>query len=296
MKPFIKSKMLVLILFLTTKIDGAAEISTEAWFNGKSFSLPNHTLERTKFFPGDLGEKTGCCGNVVWAATLESPLIQKLILPLTGVLQGKFVGPIDVNVIIEKESNEPVFLEFSPRFGYDAIFALMELFPMGSFGEFLYTVAVGLPYIGQINQTFAGDVRLHIPPYPAKGSHEGADESVGVPIFGVKQSYNPHVHLTEVMLNEKDEPITSGPHGFVLSCTALGESPSLAEQAAYKQVEKIHIPNMRYRNDLDKIIQETYDNVEATGWLDQKIGSPLGLEGTSWKRPKITWNHQVRRF
>ena len=179
--------------------------------------MPNHTLERTKFFPGDLGEKTGCCGNVVWAATLESPLIQKLILPLTGVLQGKFVGPIDVNVIIEKESNEPVFLEFSPRFGYDAIFALMELFPMGSFGEFLYTVAVGLPYIGQNKSNFCWRRTSYtFLLIQSKGSHEGADEAVGVPIFGVKQSYNPHVHLTEVMLNEKDEPITSGPHGFVL--------------------------------------------------------------------------------
>ena len=123
---------------------------------------------------------------------------------------------------------------------------------MGDFAEFLYTVATGHQWTRSLNPEFSGDVRVHIPSYPSKGSKEGSTEAVGVPIFGVKQSYNPHIHLTEVMLNEKNEPITSGPHGFVLSCTALGESPSLAEQAAYKQVEKIHIPNMRYRNDLDK--------------------------------------------
>jgi phosphoribosylamine-glycine ligase len=282
---------------LTTKVEGV-EISTEAWFNGKIFSLPNHTIERTKFFPSDLGEKTGCCGNVVWSVDMQSPLVVKLLLSLAPVLVDKFVGPLDVNVIIEKESNEPVFLEFSPRFGYDAIFALMELFPMGSFGEFLYTIASQLPWTKPISEQFAGDVRVHIPPYPAKGSREGADEAVGVPIFGVKPlQYNPHIHLVEIMLNEKDEPVTSGPHGFVLSCTALGQSPQLAEKAAYKLIEHIQIPNMRYRNDLDKIIQETYDNVEATGWLNVGTKSPMGLESTQWKRPtKMSWNHQARRF
>ena len=267
---------------LTNKIDGC-EISTEAWFNGTSFVLPNHTIERTKFFPGDLGEKTGCCGNVVWAVALESPLAQKLILPLVEVLAGRFVGPLDVNVIIEEKSNEPVFLEFSPRFGYDAIFALMELFD-SSFGEFLYQVAIGAPLDSKVYQGFAGDVRIHIPPYPAKSSKEGSEECVGVPIFGLGKatSYNPHHHLTEVMLDEYGDAVTSGPHGFVMSCSARGQNPKQAQEAAYKQVDNIQIPNMRYRNDLASVVQKIYDDVEATGWLGKANAPVLGIQ--SWQK------------
>lgn len=272
---------------LTNKIDGC-EISTEAWFNGVSFVLPNHTIERTKFFPGDLGEKTGCCGNVVWSTSSESPLVQKLILPLAPVLAGKFVGPLDVNVIIEEKSNEPVFLEFSPRFGYDAIFALMELFD-SSFGEFLYQVAVGSPLSAKLFDGFSGDVRIHIPPYPAKSSKEGSEECVGVPIFGLGKAtaYNPHHHLTEIMLDENADPVTSGPHGFVMSCSARGNTPKAAEEAAYKEVEKLQIPNMRYRNDLASVVQKIYDDVEATGWLGGKQAPTLGIQTWQKKTSRI---------
>lgn len=254
---------------VTTKIEGE-EISTEAWFNGRDFSLPNHTLERNKFFNGDLGEKTGCSGNVVWAIERDAPLYQKLLEPLREELTGKFVGPIDVNVIIEKKTNEPVFLEFSPRFGYDAVFALMELFET-DFAEFLYQIATGQQWTGRVSGQFAGDVRLHIPPFPAKSSKESSEEAVGVPIFGIDPSkYNPHQHLVEVMLDRDDQPVSSGPHGYVLSVTAKGTTPQLAEEAAYKQVDKIRIPNMRYRTDLADKIQEVYDTIEGTGWLVAK--------------------------
>ena len=270
---------------VTKRIDGC-EISTEAWFNGNDFVLPNHTLERTKFFPGDLGEKVGCTGNVVWLAARESPLVQKLLLPLTSQLAGRFVGPLDVNVIIERSSNEPVFLEFSPRFGYDAVFALMELFD-SDFGEFLYQVASKQPAQYRINESlFAGDVRLCIPPYPAKGAKESSEECQDVPVFGIdKRAYNRHQHLVEVCLDYDNEVVTSGPHGFVLSVTGRGDTARTAQEAAYKQIDKIRIPNMRYRNDLVDAIGQEYSKVEDTGWLDQGTeAKPISLL-SSMSRP-----------
>lgn len=250
---------------ISQKIDGC-EISTEAWFNGHDFYLPNHTIEKNKLFPGDLGEKVGCCGNVVWAVNRDSPLVQKLLVPLIGDLAAaKFVGPLDVNVILEKGINEPVFLEYSPRFGYDAIFSLMELVP--EFGQFLYEVAQGQPASSITKDEFVGDVRLHIPPFPAKGSKDASEECVGVPIFGLKTTHDPHFHLVEVMLNANDELVTSGPHGYVMSVSGTGSTPRYAQEDAYKNLEAIHIPNMRYRNDLVDAIGEVYDKIESTGWL-----------------------------
>jgi phosphoribosylamine--glycine ligase len=252
---------------ITQRIEGC-EISTEGWFNGKDFSCFNHTIERTKFFPGDLGEKVGCCGNVVWATDRESPLCQKLLVPLISELAGKLVGPLDVNVIIEKSSNEPVFLEYSPRFGYDAIFALMELFE-SDFGEFLYQVAQGLSAMPKLSASFVGDVRLTVPPFPAKSSKDGGGECEGVPIFGLSKAFDPHVHTMEVMLDSDDQFVTSGPHGCVLSVSARGDTPRDAQQTAYDRLDKIHIPNMRYRNDLVEAIGNIYDDVSATGWLER---------------------------
>jgi phosphoribosylamine--glycine ligase len=264
---------------LTKKIDGV-EVSTEAWFNGMDFFLPNHTIERTKLFPGDLGEKTGCEGNVVWSAP-ESPLYHRLLAPLRAALDGKFVGPLDVNVIIDNE-NEPTFLEFSPRFGYDAIFSFMELFDT-DFGEFLYQIAVGQRWVGKVREEFAGDVRVHIPPFPSKGRSDSDSQAEGVPIFGYDaRKFNRHVHPAEVMLDKDNKTVTSGPHGFVLSATGLGDSPGDAERAAYSQVDKIHIPNMRYRNDLTDVIQGIYDDLQATGWLNTgKKVEPISL---GWPR------------
>src|SRR5579864_5277481 len=128
---------------ISAKVEGV-EISTEGWFNGREFYCFNHTIERTKFFPIDLGEKVGCTGNVVWASSLGGErLVRSCLQPAAEQLVGKFVGPFDVNCIIERETNEPTFLEYSPRFGYDAIFALMELFSNTDFGEFLYKIAKG---------------------------------------------------------------------------------------------------------------------------------------------------------
>lgn len=272
---------------ITKKIDGC-EISTEAWFNGHDFVLPNHTIERNKFFPGDLGEKVGCSGNVVWLTEREAPLIQRLLVPLIGQLAGKFVGPIDVNVIIEDKTNEPVFLEYSPRFGYDAVFALMELFE-SDFGEFLWSVARGQPWRGKMREGFAGDVRVCVPPFPAKGSADGtSDEAIGVPIFGLAKTYDPHVHLVEVMIDRDDQYVTSGPHGYVLSVTDRGESPREAEDAAYARLKAIHIPNMRYRNDLSDAIEEEYSRIEATGWLTAPTNAPKAVSlFAAMGRPRV---------
>jgi hypothetical protein len=83
-------------------------------------------------------------------------------------------------------------------------------------------------------------------------------------------------------LDENVEPVTSGPHGFVMSCSARGNTPKQAEEAAYKEVEKLQIPNMRYRNDLASVVQKIYGDVKATGWLGKANAPVLGIQ--SWQK------------
>lgn len=256
---------------LTPKITGV-EVSTEAWFNGHNFSLFNHTVERNRLFDRDRGEKTGCAGNVVWLSA-GSRLGRDLLLPLAPLLQGKYNGPVDVNAIIDEKTNEPVFLEFTPRFGYDAIFAFMELIE-SDMGGLLYSMATGHDWNGKLKEGFAGALRVHIPPFPE--GHEGnpaSNPSIGVPIFGFNpDKFNRHISPIEVKLDVDGDPVTSGPDGYVFVVSNTGDTPLQAMEAAYKQSDQIRIPCKRHRADLPESIQKVYDDLENTGWLESESG------------------------
>lgn len=248
---------------LTPTIEGI-EVSTEVWFTGTDFILANNTVEKNRVFPGDLGEKVGCMGNVVWVAPdLQScPLFSVLLKPLRDTLaDAHYRGAIDVNSIIEKESGEPVFLEFTPRFGYDAVYALALL--VGSdFGGLLADCAMGRRWAGRaITDRFAGAMSVSVPPYPS----DPDVSQYGAPIFGFDpEKVDPHVMPCEVMLLN-GQAVTSGPMGVPFVFTALGNTPEEAMEGCVP--EKVKIPLMRYRNDLPSAIQTTYDDLESTEWV-----------------------------
>lgn len=250
---------------LTDKIEGE-EISTEGWFNGKEFYLPNSTLERTRFFDGDHGEKTGCAGNVVWQG--DTPLYQRLFYKLGSILKGRYNGPIDINIIINKDSNEPVFLEFTPRFGYDAFFGLMEILRT-DIGKLFYETADGMDVEATIDSVFSGAVRVHVPPYPEPAAENDKKRPVGLPIF-IRDSYRKDIrefYPVEVMLKD-NHIVTSGPDGYIMVVVAKGASPRAAMEAAYDSVEKVRIPTARWRVDLATKLQEVYNAIRSTGWID----------------------------
>lgn len=257
---------------LTDKTEGE-EISTEGWFNGKEFYLPNHTLERTRFFDGDHGEKTGCAGNVVWQG--RTPLFDELFKNLVKVFGGKYAGPVDVNVIIEKKSNKPTFLEFTPRFGYDALFGLMELL-QSDLGELFYNCASGKEWKGAVGNDFSGAVRVHVPPYPEPTAEDDYNRPVGLPMFGFPLNDKVRNFYPVEVMRKEGSLFTSGPDGYIAVVAARGATPEQAMEGAYKLVDKIRIPTMRYRMDLGSKLQEVFDTIKATGWIG-KVAKPTNL-------------------
>jgi phosphoribosylamine---glycine ligase len=251
---------------ITEKIEGQ-EISTEGWFNGKDFYFPNHTLERTRFFDGDHGEKTGCAGNVVWLH--DGPLFHTLVEPMREILRGKYNGPLDINAIIDEETNEPIFLEYTPRFGYDAIFGLMQILD-SDLGELFFNIAKGLDWTGNIRSDFAGMVRLHIPPYPEPPSDKDKQRPVGLPIDGVKMQDKVGPFYPVEVFTEEDALITAGPDGYVMVVGGNGDTPEEAMNAAYRRADSVTIPCVRYRLDLADKLQEVYHLIKMTGWLGEK--------------------------
>jgi len=249
---------------LSSKVEGV-EVSTEAWFNGTDFVLANNTVERNRFFNHDLGEKTGCAGNVVWAYDDISscPLYGKLLAPLAAVFKGKYNGPVDVNAIIEKDSNEPIFLEFTPRLGYDAIYALAHSITSDLAGLFA-DIAMGRRWQGAFKaDRFFGALRLHVPPYP----EEEKGRAEGVPVFGfdpeiVMKSVSPD----EIRLDSSGCPEISGPNGCAFVLSADGGTPKEA-MLKCEPDKSLKVPMMRYRTDLPDLLQEIYDDLVATEWV-----------------------------
>jgi phosphoribosylamine-glycine ligase len=249
---------------LSSKVEGV-EVSTEAWFNGTDFVLANNTIERNRFFNGDLGEKTGCAGNVVWTyGDVDScPLYEKLLAPLAKVFKGKYNGPVDVNAIIEKESNEPIFLEFTPRLGYDAIYAFAHCITSDLAG-LLADIAMGRKWKGEFkSDRYFGALRIHVPPYP----EEEKGRAEGVPVFGfdpetVRKSVSPG----EIRLDANGNPEISGPNGCAFILSADGGTPK--EVMLKCEPDKLlKVPMMRYRTDLPDLLQEIFDDLCATEWV-----------------------------
>lgn len=249
--------------FLLEERHEGIEVSTELWWNGSEFFLPNSTLEKNRLMDHNIGEMTGCSGNVVWLYdSMNYPLVEMVEL-LGPELGDKYRGPIDINAIVDREG--PIFLEFTPRFGYDAVFALSEL--VGDMGSLLANTAMGVRYSGSMYlDRFSIGVRASIPPYPI--NLEEGDVAVDYPIFGWDpEKQSTHIHPCEVRLDDQGQPETSGPDGIIFGFTQTGKTIQEAKEAVYAEIDKVHVPNMRYRTDIGDDAERDFNRLEAMKYV-----------------------------
>lgn len=190
-----------------------------------------------------------------------SDFARSILDPLIPLLRGKYRGPIDINSIVSPDGT-PNFLEFTPRFGYSAVFAFSTL--VSDFSGLLAATANGLPYRGETKREISCGVRATIPPYP----YEVKGEAVGRPIFGWDpEEWNPMVHPCEVRLSERGEAETSGPDGTVFEVTGLGASIPAARAACYAELDALYVPDIRYRTDIGIQAQRDYESLQELGLL-----------------------------
>ena len=230
-------------------IKGVA-VSTEGWFNGYHFIRPfNHTIEKKKFLNDDLGPATGCVGNVVW--TCEEDEICQQLRKLEPYLKGKYIGPIDLNCIINESGIYG--LEFTPRFGYDALPALLPMFH-SEVGKFFSDLSRN-QFDGEmpLDEIFSSALRVVIPPYP----EDDKDVKGGLPINGIDEGPNKY-YFYEVA-EEEGKLVHSTGYGLLL-CT-LGQSEDLDESLneCLNLADDLKVPNKMYRTDLTKIIAREYE-------------------------------------
>lgn len=260
-------------------VDGI-EISTEGWFNGKEWTKPfNHTIEKKRLMEGDKGPNTGCMGNVVWLS-FGDKLTTMALEPLVPLLaRVGYVGPLDVNCIVTPD--QAYFLEFTARFGYDALQALTELLRGGLF-EYLWAVATR----GNTERMFLKDqiamaVRLSVPPWPNTTFREGMKDIEGLQVIDAPEEALKHVWFADVKLDEGGKYVLAGVDGMVGCLTARGENLREARRRVYRSVQNLVIHrDVQWRYDIDKDVETDIQQLVDWGWIR---GEKNGIAGGSYR-------------
>lgn len=242
------------------------ETGLGAFFDGTRFVGPvNLDWEHKRFFPGDLGELTGEMGTVVTYRGGERLFEATLAKLAPRLRDAHHVGYVNLNTIINDDGIWP--LELTCRFGYPGFAILSSLFA-DPLGTTLSRIARGTATSFDTHDGYAVGVVLTVPPFPY---HHGYEEiSKGLPIIlgDLDDRERANVHLGEVAL-EQGELVTAGQIGYVMVVTGRGPTIEAAQRAAYELVQKIAIPNVRYRNDIgDALRSRGVAELTRLGWLD----------------------------
>ena len=232
-------------------------ISSEGWFNGVEFMTPfNHTLERKQLMNQDLGPSGGCAGNIVWQCGLGTLCTAQGIQRMERILaHHEYVGPIDLNAVV---NDEGVWgLEFTPRFGYDAMPAFLELVE-GDLGAVIASMARREhPKSFAVRHGFAGAVRVSVTPYP--NEKFPADE--GMPVRGLTREDRAHTYMYDLALNDKNRLVTTKAHGLVAVFTGHGDTIPGAMKGPYEMAERLRVGGKQYRTDLTGLFMDEFDQV-----------------------------------
>ena len=252
--------------FLLQEFIQGTEVSTDGWFNGTTFCAVAHTLEEKKFLSGGIGPNTGCSGNLVWMPPGPNPLFERgLQRAADGLKRNGFVGPIDLNTIVTE--GEVYGLEWTPRFGYEGTCNVMALMST-DFGAFLHQVATGSDVAPVIPKSqFAATIRVTVPPYPTQ--LKNASKFAGIPVEGIDLQHLDRFFLSDVRVKEgtEDELETGGVDGLIGSPIGLDDTIHGAFAECQAMVDNLRIPDMQFRNDIEKCVEARYETLRRQGWL-----------------------------
>jgi len=230
---------------IQNKINGV-ELSHEAWFNGDEFIFPvNSTIERKRFLNDDLGPNIGCAHSLVWLWDDERPKIFRMTLErMKPVLRRhNYIGPLDINTIVNEEDRRPYGLEWTARFGYSALQALLQLFD-GDFGGFLNDLATGTASEFPSSSGFFGSaLRVSVPPYP----HDSPDDFAGLPILNFDDTKHA---LSDVFRTGDGDYRVAGYDGVISEAIGVARSVKNSIKQSLNNAFGLQVPNAQFRTDI----------------------------------------------
>jgi phosphoribosylamine--glycine ligase len=252
--------------FVLQQVVEGTEVSSEVWCV-EGVIIPgsyNNTLEQKKLMPGDLGPNTGCMGSTVRFG-LCPRIYDEVFKKLQPWLKAqKFTGPLDINCIVADDET-PYMLEWTPRFGYSAIYAFAEGLNM-PLGEFFEAIASGeIPTLDPLEE-WLGALRLTMPPYP---HCEDVSQDKGVPLLGLELD-DEHTWPLDVMLNE-GRLVCSGANAIIAEVTGHSDDLSDLWSDIYGRTKMLQIPEVQYRTDNYVDVQRRVDELEALDYIAEGV-------------------------
>jgi phosphoribosylamine-glycine ligase len=250
---------------LQEKIDGIA-ISTAGWWNGSTFLRPwEGTLERKEFGNDDTGPKTGCSMNVVWMYPNDTEIVKELHFEqFADVLRkvGAPPGIIDINAMLSYDDGKAYFLEFTPRFGFDAEPAASKLLRVECAEFFSRLCERTLPVAPFDLGSASMSIRLSVPPYPDESGHC----EPGLPLLGLDGLWEKRFMAYGVMQTEQGGYELADPHGLVGLSSAVGGDLETMNAQCVKYAKSLGIADLGYRTDAGARLLEDLAAVRKAGY------------------------------
>ena len=252
--------------FLLMEFIDGVETGVGAFFNGEEFLEPaNLDWEHKRFFPGDIGELTGEMGTVVTYRGAQR-MFDATLSRLKPVLrESGYCGYINLNTIVNEKGIWP--LELTSRFGYPG-FAILDSLHVDDWGTILSGLCRRTIDSIRTKDGFSVGVVLTVPPFPYS---DGYDElGRGTPICfrdTLTEDDRAFLHPGEVTMRD-GELRTAGMIGYALVVTGIGATIEKARADAYHRVDKVVIPNGRYRQDIGvKLMEKDWARLNEMGWI-----------------------------
>jgi phosphoribosylamine--glycine ligase len=258
----------VAVSFVLMDYIEGVEAGVGGFFNGREFLKPvNLDWEHKRFFPGDIGELTGEMGTVVTYRGAQR-IFDATLGRLEPLLRASgYCGYINLNTIVNEEGIWP--LEFTCRFGYPG-FPILDSLHLDRWDDLFARMISKDQSTFRTESGYSVGVVITVPPFPY--SHGYEELGKGVPICfrcGTNDWDRDLIHYGEVTMND-GRLVTAGMVGYIAVVTGIGETIEAARRNAYGIVDKIVIPNARYRNDIgERLIREDLDTLTRLGWLTE---------------------------
>ena len=248
---------------LQEKITGY-EVSSEITFsNGKPLYPLVYTFETKKRDVNDLGPTVGSATCVIFRSEKKEPyIVQKFFKKIYLLMEKlRYTGPFDINCIVNESG---VYgLEFTPRLGWNYMYAFIELLDM-PVGEYFIKLAEGSLDKLPVKDGYAYAVNITLPEYPSEDK-EVFKKYTGMPIF-FRPEDKEHIWPLGCRIGDKGLEVYTD-DGLVLVVSSYDKDLEKAEQKAVEILDNILLPTMTARvGDGVKHAVRRIEGLKRLGW------------------------------
>lgn len=247
------------------------EIGVSRWMGADGFiGQYNVNFEHKKLLSGDCGPNCGEAGTVMKYCSKDK-LGDEVLAPLEDALiEMGHLGDIDVNCIID-EKGKAWPLEFTTRLGWPAA-NIMWAEHKGDPVQWMLDACNGEDTL-EVSPAVACGIVISQPDYPYSKATKA--EVADIPIYGITAENKKYIHPQAVKISKMpdmyggevvDRDIWTTTGDYLAVVTGMGKSVSKACERAYATVKEIHIPNMCYRSDVGKKLEESIPKLHAQGY------------------------------